>query len=67
MEGGGGVARTGENGGHDMKGRYQLKHDKYGNSYKYTKLEHAARELTKCIPAGEWFIWDRQDKCRIAV
>jgi hypothetical protein len=48
-----------------VKGRYQLRHDRYGFGLKYTKLEHAQRELQHCVPAGEWFIFDRETKTKV--
>jgi hypothetical protein len=48
-----------------MQRRYQLAHDTLGRGYRYTKLEHAIRELAHCVPAGEWYIIDRQTRQRI--
>jgi hypothetical protein len=48
-----------------MKRRYELRHDTYGRGYRYTKLEHAQRELAHSVPAGEWYIWDRQENHKV--
>ena len=49
-----------------MKGRYELRHPRYGRGLRFTSLDRARRELTFAIPAGEWFIFDRQEKAAVA-
>lgn len=48
-----------------MKKRYEIRHDTLGSGYRYTDLARAERELTHCVPAGEWYIYDRQTKERV--
>ena len=45
-----------------MKGRYELRHPKYGRGLRFTSLDHARRELIHAVPAGTWTIFDRQEK-----
>jgi hypothetical protein len=48
-----------------MKGRYELRHQRLGRGLKFTSLELAYRELRHAQPAGEWFIYDRADRCEV--
>lgn len=50
-----------------MKGRYQLRHPIYGRGYKYERLDLAERELAKCVPANEWYVYDRLEKRVVTV
>jgi hypothetical protein len=45
-----------------VKLRYELRHPRYGRGLRFTDLGPARRELAKAVPAGEWFIYDRQEK-----
>jgi hypothetical protein len=49
-----------------MKGRYELRHPRYGRGLRFTSLDHARRELGHAVPAGEWTIYDRLEKAPVA-
>lgn len=44
-----------------MKGRYEIRHPKFGRGYRFTSLERARKEFLFCA-GGNWYIYDRQEK-----
>ena len=49
------------------KPRYVITHDTYGRGNAYNDLERAKKELAHSVPAGEWYIVDRQTKEKVAM
>lgn len=47
------------------KGRYVVRHDRYGDSYHHQSIELARRELKNTVPPGEWYVYDRHEKRRV--
>ena len=50
-----------------MKGRYEVKDSKYPTwrGRRFTKLEHARRDLVQAEPRGRFFVWDRLERRRL--
>lgn len=46
-----------------MKGRYEIKdrNNPKAKGYRFTKLEHAQRELAHATPPERWYIFDRAE------
>ena len=49
------------------KPRYVITHDTYGRGLSFNDLERAKKELAHSVPAGEWYIVDRETKEKVAV
>ena len=45
-----------------MTGRYEIRdrENPRARGYRFTALDRAQRELAHAVPAGRWFIYDRQ-------
>lgn len=51
-----------------MNRRYEIR-DAYNptaRGMRFSNFENAWKELSHAVPAGRWYIWDRQDKVKVS-